>query len=102
MFAGIDGVGKVVQPEGSKYAGNAEVESALQNAHPEMFFFYFACIMIAGYLILNMFVSVFVDGYLNASEVMKHEDSLQAPVRPLFEWCSKSLKRLYGKRCHKI
>ena len=89
MFAGIDGVGKVVQPEGSKYAGNAEVESALQNAHPEMFFFYFACIMIAGYLILNMFVSVFVDGYLNASEVMKHEDSLQAPspapIRMVFQ-----------------
>jgi len=70
-FAGIDAIGQRLQPEGSKYAGYMEVESAIQNANPNFFAFYFLSIMVGGYLVLNMFVSVFVDGYLNAAEQMK-------------------------------
>ena len=127
MFEGIDSVGAIQQPMGSKYNGTVEYESFSQNANPGYFFFYFICIMVrlpcpassrllvlehlsvrhaqqhlmrhvvlvrcalpavpdhhcirylvsqvGGYLVLNMFVSVFVDGYLNASEEMKQNDS---------------------------
>jgi hypothetical protein len=50
MFAAVDAVGQKWQTEGTKYAGQFEHESALQNAHPEVFFFYCACILIGGYV----------------------------------------------------
>ena len=77
MFAGMDSVGSTVQQVGSKYYNasghgiHSEVESGFQNVNPGIFFFYFLCIMIAGYIVMNMFVSVFVDGYLTAAEEMK-------------------------------
>lgn len=77
MFAGMDSVGLTVQEVGSKYYNasgtgiHSEVETAFQNSSPVMFFFYWACIMVGGYIVMNMFVSVFVDGYLAAAEEMK-------------------------------
>ena len=56
MFAGIDSVGRVAQPPGSKYSGAYEVESSKQNNAPVVFIFYFASILLGGYLVLNMFV----------------------------------------------
>jgi hypothetical protein len=46
MFQGVDSRGPIMQPEGSKYAGNVEMESAKQNAMPELFLYYFFSIMV--------------------------------------------------------
>ena len=46
MWQGIDSRGPFMQPEGSKYAGHVEIESAKQNAMPELFLYYWLSIMV--------------------------------------------------------
>jgi len=52
---------------------------------PAMFIFYFCTIIIGTYIVLNMFVGVFVDGYMNASEHMREDARVrkQSVVKPL-------------------
>ena len=80
LWAATDGVGRVQQELGSKYFNsstqekyghNYEFMSNYQLNTPGVFIYYLIVIIISTYIVMNMFVSVFVDSYLNATAQMK-------------------------------
>ncbi len=79
LCSATDAVGRVTQEPGSKanapgYPGeHTEVMSNYQLHRAWIFIMIFGTIMTVTYIVMNMFVSVFVDGYLNASYAMKKE-----------------------------
>ena len=79
LCSATDAVGRVTQEPGSKanapgYPGeHTEVMSNYQLHGAWIFIMIFGTIMTGTYIVMNMFVSVFVDGYLNASYAMKKE-----------------------------
>jgi hypothetical protein len=75
LWSATDAVGRVTQEPGSKYANvpgypgeHTEVMSNYQLTNPVLFICFLLCIMKGTYIVMNMFVSVFVDEYLNALE----------------------------------
>lgn len=93
MWAATDAVGKVIQDSHSKYANvtgqagpNEEVMSNQQMYSPGVFVYFFFTMISGTYILLNMFVSVFVDGYLNAAEQMKQAKPVTTlQIQPVYD-----------------